>query len=143
MGDGSGMPIVFMLVMLVVIGIALMAVLTLARGRAKILDKEKYRTDWLEIENSIDKKNDATYQFAILSADKLLDRAMRESGISGKTMGDRLKRAGGRFQDINGVWTAHKLRNKIAHEVNQNVSVTVARRMLTIYKNALHDLGAI
>lgn len=143
MNSGSGMPIIFMLLVIVVIGVALMVVLTMARGRAKILDKEKYRTDWLEIENSIDKKNDATYQFAILSADKLLDRAMRESGIAGKTMGDRLKRAGSRFQDINGVWAAHKLRNKIAHEVNQNVSTTVARRMLTIYKNALRDLGAI
>lgn len=143
MNSSSGMPIIFMLLAIVLIGVVLMVILTMARGRAKILDKEKYRTDWLEIENSVDKKNEATYQFAILSADKLLDRAMRESGVAGKTMGDRLKRAGDRFHDINGVWAAHKLRNKIAHEVNQNVSTTVAQRMLTIYKNALRDLGAI
>lgn len=139
----SSSPLIVMLIVIVLIGVGLLALLALSRGHAKILDKEKYRTDWLEIENNIDKGNEATYQFAILSADKLLDRALRESGVPGKTMGDRLKLAGDRFSNLNGVWAAHKLRNRIAHEVNQNVSITVAKRMLIIYREALKDLGAI
>ena len=108
-----------------------------------MLNKEQYRTSWLEIENNITKDNNASYQFAILSADKLLDKALRESGVPGETMGDRLKHSDKLLQDINGVWAAHKLRNRIAHEVGGSVNKVVAKRMLTIYKNALKDLGAI
>lgn len=136
--------LVVMLIVIVLIGLALLAILALTRGRGrKLLNQEWYRTAWLEIENNINKDNAASYQFAILSADKLLDKALRESGVSGDSMGDRLKQSSKLLQDINGVWAAHKMRNRIAHEVGGEVNKVVARRMLTIYKNALKDLGAI
>ena len=68
---------------------------------------------------------------------------MIEMGIPGKTMGDRLKRGGGRFSDINGVWRAHKLRNVIAHESDAEISYKQAQNAVVIYKQALRDLGAI
>ena len=133
-----------MLIGIVLIGLVILAILALTRGHGrKLLNKEQYRTSWLEIENNITKDNNASYQFAILSADKLLDKALRESGVPGETMGDRLKHSDKLLQDINGVWAAHKLRNRIAHEVGGSVNKVVAKRMLTIYKNALKDLGAI
>lgn len=133
-----------MLIGIVLIGLVILAILALTRGHGrKLLNKEQYRTSWLEIENNITKGNNASYQFAILSADKLLDKALRESGVPGETMGDRLKHSDKLLQDINGVWAAHKLRNRIAHEVGGSVNKVVAKRMLTIYKNALKDLGAI
>lgn len=136
--------LVVMLIVVVLIGGALLGVIALTRGRGKhLLNQEQYRTDWLEIENNINKDNAASYQFAILSADKLLDKALKESGVPGDSMGDRLKNSKRKFRDIDKVWTAHKLRNRIAHEVGGTVNPTVAKRMLTIYKNALKDLGAI
>lgn len=140
----SNSSVVVMLIGIVLIGLVILAILALTRGHGrKLLNKEQYRTSWLEIENNITKDNNASYQFAILSADKLLDRALRESGVPGETMGDRLKHSDKLLQDINGVWAAHKLRNRIAHEVGGSVNKVVAKRMLTIYKNALKDLGAI
>ena len=140
----SNSSVVVMLIGIVLIGLVILAILALTRGHGrKLLNKEQYRTSWLEIENNITKDNNASYQFAILSADKLLDRALRESGVPGETMGDRLKHSDKLLQDINGVWAAHKLRNRIAHEVDGSVNKVVAKRMLTIYKNALKDLGAI
>ena len=140
----SATSTVVMLIAIVLVGLAILAVIALTRGRGKsILNKEQYRTAWLEIENNINQSNAASYQFAILSADKLLDKALKEIGVPGETMGDRLKNSGNRFQDINGVWAAHKLRNRIAHEVGGKVNAPVAKRMLSIYKNALKDLGAI
>lgn len=136
--------VVIMMAAVVIIGIVLLAVIAITRGHAGgDLDKKQYQQDWLAIENGINKDNNASYQFAILSADKLLDKAMKESGVPGETMGERLKQSGSRFQDINKVWTAHKLRNQIAHEVHGDVNPAVARRMLRIYKNALKDIGAI
>lgn len=140
----SGSSIVVMLIVIVLIGLAILAILALTRGQGrKLLNKDHYRTAWLEIENNINRDNNASYQFAILSADKLLDKALRESGVPGETMGDRLKKSDRLLQDINGVWAAHKMRNRIAHEVGGNVNKVVAKRMLSIYKNALKDLGAI
>ena len=141
---GSSSAIVIMLIVILLVGFAILAVLALTRGHGRrLLNKEKYRTAWLEIENNITKDNNASYQFAILSADKLLDKALKESGVPGETMGDRLKQSDRLLQDINGVWAAHKMRNRIAHEVNGNINKVVAKRMLAIYKNALKDLGAI
>lgn len=139
----SPTSLIFMLIVIVLIGVALLAIFALTRGRGRVLDKEKYQAEWLSIENQINKNNDASYQFAILSADKLLDQALRETGVRGDTMGERLKKSNSLLQDINGVWAAHKLRNRIAHEVNAPINKPVAKRMLTIYKNALKDLGAI
>lgn len=140
----SSTALVVILIVIVLIGGALLGVIALTRGRGKhLLNQEQYRTDWLEIENNINKDNVASYQFAILSADKLLDKALKESGVPGDSMGDRLKNSKRKFQDIDKVWTAHKLRNRIAHEVGGTVNPKVAKRMLTIYKNALKDLGAI
>lgn len=141
---GSSSAIVIMLIVILLVGFAILAVLALTRGHGRrLLNKEKYRTAWLEIENNITKDNNASYQFAILSADKLLDKALKESGVHGETMGDRLKQSDRLLQDINGVWAAHKMRNRIAHEVGGNINKVVAKRMLAIYKNALKDLGAI
>ena len=83
------------------------------------------------------------FPISIINGDKLLDKAMIEMGVPGKTMGDRLKRAGGRFSNQNAVWRAHKLRNAIAHESDIEISYKQAFNALAIYKQALKDLGAI
>ena len=142
MGD-SLLPTLMMLLAIVVVGVVLLAILITTRGKGKALDKEAYRTEWLKIENNLDKANDATYQFSILSADKLLDRALRELGVPGKDMGERLKKSDGRFKNIDTVWAAHKIRNKIAHEPDVKVSYEIAARTLVAFKRALKDLGAI
>lgn len=80
---------------------------------------------------------------AVSEADKLLDHALRQSGVSGDTMGERLKREGGRLSDINGVWRAHKLRNALAHEVGFDLVPSQAREALGSFERALKDLGAL
>lgn len=141
---GNPIVIILMLVVIAFIGLVLLIVLTTTRGSGRrLLNQDLYRTAWLEIENNIIRDNSASYQFAILSADKLLDKALIETGVEGETMGERLKHSNKLFRNLNGVWTAHKLRNKIAHESGKRINRILARRMLNIYKNALKDLGAI
>ena len=136
-------PIIFLVAAVIAVGLALLVVIALTRGRASVLNQAKYRESWLKIENNLDKNNLATFQFAILSADKLLDQALRESGVSGDTMGDRLKNSGTKFSKIDQIWTAHKLRNKIAHEPDAKISPIFLRKSLATFKQALKELGAI
>jgi len=114
----------------------------LTKKRAYHFNKEKYQTKFLAIENGLNKNNSATFMKTVIDGDKLLDRAMVEMGIPGKTMGDRLKHSKDKFSDINAVWRAHKLRNALAHE-DLEITYRQAFAALAIYKKALKELGAI
>lgn len=127
-----------------IVGILIFVSILLTSKKRYTFDKMEYQTDFLAIENSLVKENRATYNLAIVEADKLLDKALLEMGVSGKTMGERLKRCGKeKFSHLNSVWHVHKLRNQIAHEPRFSVEYAEARRALVTYRQALKDLGAI
>jgi hypothetical protein len=62
----------------------------------------------------------------VIEADKLLDHVFKQKYIQGETMGDRLKNAQRYFgrDQYNKVWQAHKLRNRLAHELDYSPSGT-------------------
>ena len=131
------------IVSVLIIAVLVFVAILLTGKRGYHFDKEAYQSRFLSIENSLRKENPSSFTATIIEADKLLDKAMIEMGIPGKTMGDRLKKAGTRFSNLNAVWRAHKLRNAIAHESGFEVSYKQAFNALTIFKQALKDLGAV
>lgn len=134
--------ILTMFLFVVIVGISLLIVITLTRRGGKVLDQEKYRSRWLSVTQGAG-NNPSTWQLAIIQADKLLDHALKERGIAGGTLGERLKNAGPYLSDIDAVWKAHKLRNLIAHEPDTRVTKRQASDALKIFKKALTDLGAL
>lgn len=134
--------VIFLLAAVIIVGILLFAVVTLSK-KGGAFDVEKYRTRWMTIEQSLVKDNEPSYHMAILNADKLLDQALREAGVKGQTMGDRMKFARDKWSNRDAVWASHKMRNKIAHETDVRVSYDTARRALAGFKQGLKDLGAI
>ncbi|MCF7836560.1 hypothetical protein K9N08_02175 [Candidatus Gracilibacteria bacterium] len=75
----------------------------------------------------------------IIEADKLLDFVLEKYGYSG-SLGEKLKKAERLFTDKNGVWVAHKMRNKLAHEINYRPSEFEFRLALENFRKALLDL---
>ena len=134
--------ILIMFFSVVIIGITLLIVISLTRRGGKALDQEKYRSRWLEITQNAGSTPE-TWQFAIMSADKLLDSALRDRGVAGTTLGERLQNAKPYLSNIDSVWRAHKLRNRIAHDDGVKVSQRQASEALKIFKKALTDLGAL
>lgn len=135
--------IVAMFLFVVAVGIGLLVFIALTRrGTRRVLDQEKYRSRWLAISSSTTDSQDS-WQLAILNADKLLDQALRERGVAGTTLGERLKNAKPFLSNIDAVWRAHKLRNRIAHDDGATVSKRQAIEALKIFKRALTDLGAL
>ncbi|MBQ3261136.1 hypothetical protein IJH29_00530 [Candidatus Saccharibacteria bacterium] len=127
-----------------VVGILIFVAILLTSHRQYSFNKLEYQSDFLAIENSLVRENPLSYNMAVVEADKLLDKAMCEMGIPGRTMGERLKKCGKeKFSRLNSVWSAHKLRNSIAHEPRFRVEYAEARRALASFKQALKDLGAI
>ena len=138
----DGGVVTFILAILIVAVFVFVAIL-LTGKRGYHFNKEVYQTKFLSIENKLEQNNPSSYTATIIEADKLLDKAMNEMGIPGKTMGDRLKKSGGRFSNLNAVWRAHKLRNTIAHESDFELTYKQAFNALGVYRQALKDLGAI
>ena len=128
---------------ILIVAIFIFIAINLTGKRTRRLDIEAYQTRFLAIENRLNEKNPATFITTVMDGDKLLDKALIELGIPGKTMGERLKKSTNRFQNINAVWSAHKLRNAVAHEEGLEITYGQAANALKIYKQALKDLGAI
>lgn len=131
------------IIAVLIVGVMILIAMMMTKKRSYHFNKEKYQTRFLAIENGLNKNNSATFMKTVIDGDKLLDKAMVEMGIPGKTMGDRLKHSKEKFSDINAVWRAHKLRNALAHESDLEITYRQAQVAMAIYKKALKELGAI
>lgn len=134
---------IFFLVAVLIAAVVGVVYLMVMSKQGPALNVKRYQTKWLEIENSVRRDNSASWQLAIMNADKLLDQALRDRRFKGQTMGERMKAAGKVWKNANHVWGAHKIRNQLAHEVNANVTYDITLRSLSAFKQALKDLGAI
>lgn len=134
--------IVLLFALVVTVGMILLVVIATTRKGPKGLDIEKYRSRWLKITASVTTE-EASRHLAIMNADSLLDQAMKDSGIAGATMGERLKNTKNRLKHRDAIWQAHKLRNRIAHEDSVKVSDYEVKKALAAFKSALKDIGAL
>ena len=134
---------IFILVAVLIAAVVGVVYLLITSKHGSQLNVHRYQTKWLEIENSVTRDNTASWQLAIMNADKLLDQALRERRFRGQTMGERMKSAQKTWKNANHVWGAHKIRNQLAHEVNANVTYDITLRSLSAFKQGLKDLGAI
>lgn len=99
---------------------------------------------WEEIMRHLDSEKEAEWKFAIIEADKLVDSILKSAGYPGDTMGDRLMSIEkGQLLSLEGLWDAHKVRNKLAHETNYFLRYAEARRAVDLYRSALQELKAI
>ncbi|MDO4987197.1 MAG: hypothetical protein Q4E46_02690 [Candidatus Saccharibacteria bacterium] len=133
----------WLLVAIVIVGVLVYIAITISGNRPHSFDVEEYQVAWLKIENNLSRENLLSPNLSIINADKLLDKALNEMGVPGKTMGERMKKIGPKFSQPSSVWYAHKIRNQIAHEPNFTADYNQAKHALATYKQALKDLGAI
>lgn len=133
--------VLLLFAVVLIIGVFLLVIITLTRKSPPGIDKNEFRSKWLNIESSLG-DSESSRHLAILNADKLLDAALKARGYGGETMGERMKAAQKTFRNNNAVWAAHKLRNQIAHE-EVNIKPQTAKRALAAFKAGLKDLGAL
>lgn len=82
-------------------------------------------------------------QSSLINCDKLFDYCMKQKGIRGETMGDRLRNAGNYFsKDLyNQIWQAHKVRNQLAHEMNIQLKRSEVEYYLSIFNRGIRALA--
>lgn len=101
----------------------------------------KYRDKWLELQRFCASKE--TWPLAIITADKLLDEALKNKRLKGRSMGERLVSAQRTFSDNDGVWYAHNLAKKLIDETAIRLKQTDVKRSLLGIRQALKDLGVL
>lgn len=138
-----GNSVIFLLIGVLILAVVFILYISVSRKASPALNREKYQAKWLEIENSVSSDNTAACHMAILNADKLLDQALKERHFKGENMGERMKSAQNTWKNANHVWTAHKIRNKLAHEADAKVNYQLTLQVLSAFKQGLKDLGAI
>lgn len=122
-----------LLIMLFLVGV----IMLIAHQGKPRLNKSHFTRHWQQIEQN------SNLTEAVMRADSLLDEALRHAHIRGTTTGERLNNAKGIIRDINGTWFAHKLRNRIVHEVDRQPNSGECQRALRLFHKALKDLGAL
>ena len=68
----------FILIAVLILAIVGAVFIAFASKRSPKLKVEKFRARWLAIENSLDKESAPSWQLAILNADKLVDKVLRD-----------------------------------------------------------------
>lgn len=95
---------------------------------------------WTHIEGLVIKDR---HKEAVMEADKLVDFAFREMGLRGETFADRLRSAQKMLPNYQDIWSAHKLRNQLAHEIHAEVNSRTAESALQTFKQTLKYLKAL
>lgn len=99
---------------------------------------------WEEIMRHFGSEKEAEWKFAIIEADKLVDDLLKTAGYTGDTMGERLMGIEKvQLLSLDGLWEAHKIRNKLAHDTNYFLRYAEARIAIRLYEETLRELGAV
>ena len=107
------------------------------------LEKET-AAGWEEIKALADSGNPSDWNMAVLRADALLEDVLAHRGYRGVTLAETLKIVDpGAIPSIDRLWSAHRLRNMIAHEPLQQHTKETIDHALSSYESALKDLKVL
>ena|SRR3989344_5072063 len=103
-----------------------------------------FSNEWAQIRLRLDSSREADWKLAIIEADSFIDDALGKSGFSGANFGDRLMNISpGSLISLDGLWWAHKVRNRIAHEQDYFLRYTEARQAMGYFEQVLKELKLI
>ena len=111
-------------------------------------DRQMVTQKWSQIQQLLKLGGPSRLQKAVLEADKLLFFVLDKMGYSG-SLGERLKEAKERFVSdrnysiYNDLWEAHKVRNRIIHEVKSEVLSYEASDAVNKFEKGLRKLGVL
>lgn len=128
-------------IIVIAVAVVLVAFISSYRLIPRRLKVKYFQRKWIDLQQLC--KNKATWTDAIVSADKLLDEALKKKRYGGKSMGERLVAAQRKLTDNDSVWFGHKLRNKIDTDPKIKLRERDVKNALLGIRQALKDIGAL
>jgi hypothetical protein len=133
------MPFIFGIILIIGILLILMYVFG-KRGKSqwrKTAEQKLAELDQME-------KSDNIFQLksVIMDADKLLDFVLKSKRVKGETLGERLRNAKDSlpWKDYQNLWEAHKLRNKMSHEMSFSPSAQELKEKYAYFRKGIKSL---
>ena len=100
--------------------------------------------NWTQIQALAASPAASDWNMAILRADALLDETLQRFGYVGETLSDRLKIVDRtQIPSLDQVWSAHRLRNLIAHEPTAQHPKESIHYALKSYEQAFRELNVL
>ena len=131
------------LLLLVGVAIVLLVQRIMRRSETSAVDRDEILRRWQRVEQLVAQGGESTLQHAVVEADSVFDLAMKLKFFTGSDFGGRLKTAQARYERLEPIWSAHKLRNRLVHESGTTLTSVEARRAITLFRNGLKELGML
>ncbi len=73
-----------------------------------------------------------------------MDDVLRKAGFPGDMLGERLMNIqDGQLTTLDGLWEAHKIRNRLVHDTDYFLRYSEAKRAIEAYEQTLKELGGL
>lgn len=85
-----------------------------------------------------------TLRVAIIDADKFTDDVLKQMGLEGEHMADRLEKISSQeVRSLDRLWSAHRLRNNLVHTPGFQVSAAESKKALEDYEAFLKEIKVL
>lgn len=100
---------------------------------------------WHYILSLLEGINESDWRVAIIEGDSMLDEELEKKGWAGNGLGEKLENGtSAGLRSISDAWTAHKVRNQIAHAGSDfSLTQNEARRTIKLFQNVFEELGVL
>ena len=106
--------------------------------RIELLEK------WKQIRTKYDDGTMDGAKVAIIQADALVDTILKNAGLEGEHMADRLMNIDkSELKSLDDIWTSHKIRNNVVHTDGFELSSDLSDRAMRGYEKFLKELNII
>lgn len=108
---------------------------------SKMMPEKTAKGPWQDIVKKLESDNPSDWNLAVIQADAVVDSILKEMGLTGETMGERLKTLDrSRLASLDDLWEAHRIRNQIAHETDRTVTKHQANYAISLFEKVLKEL---
>ena len=110
-------------------------------GAPAIPPQRQIQENWASIRELLNSSNASDWNIALLRADALFDDLLLHLGYVGEGFADRLKLVSpASLPSIDAIWSAHRLRNMIAHDPVQSHTKETIAYALKSYEQGFREL---
>lgn len=109
-----------------------------------VTPEKEVKSSWEHIRTLANSASPSDWNMAVLRSDALLDEVLQHLGYQGETLAERLKIVDPtKLPSLENIWSAHRLRNMIAHDpLEQHTKETIIHTLRS-YEQALKELGVM
>lgn len=106
--------------------------------------QEEVKARWARILEKAPVAPPQSFVIAIIEADKCVDDVLKDLGLKGEHMADRLEKlAPEDFKTLDKLWRAHRVRNDLVHTPDFRIDSSDAEEILKLYEAFLKELEVL